>query len=218
MATAAKLDIAERESNTLEALYNTNTAYIRTREAKITKSYFSDPDVQNFHNDIRTNGFKKMRKSREVKFGTVDEVFREIKDYFDLCAAHGQFPSKISLCTYLGICTRTFDNYRNDINSEYSDLFTFALQCIHEIIESGALANKINPATYIFTATNFYGMRDARNLDVSSVSANFNFQPTAESVKALREQLQSEGSGKESKKSFIDSLDDDCVEAPFEEK
>nr|DAM69528.1 MAG TPA: DNA-packaging protein [Bacteriophage sp.] len=193
MAITSRLTPAERESAALEELYKRNNPGSGTPYSKFANSSFlANEDVKAFNQELRKEGMKKLRKP--VKLGGIDETFNEIKDYFDLCDLHAQLPSKKSLCLYLGITSVTFDAYRNDIDSEYSDLFNFALDYIHSIIEGGALNNKINPATYIFTATNFYGMRDARNVDITASSGpRIDAQSTRDSIAALREQLKTQG-------------------------
>lgn len=156
-------------------------------------NYLENPQLKEFSHELRNQGFKKARLP--VKLAGIDETNGEIQDYFDLCDKYSQLPSIKSLCLYLGISVSTYNAYVKDIDSEYGELFRAALDYIHSIIENGALNNKINPATYMFTASNFYGMRDSKQIDISAISpAANNATSSRDSLNALREQVEKEHS------------------------
>ena len=88
--------------------------------------------------------------------------------------------------------------YLKDTDSEYGELFRAAIDYIHSILEGGALNNKLNPATYMFTATNFYGMRDAKQIDISAIApSQNNSMSSRESLNALRQEIEKEKNIKE---------------------
>ena len=94
---------------------------------------------------------------------------------------------------YLGISTATYNSYLRDPDSEYGELFRAAIDYIHSIIEGGALNNKINPATYMFTASNFYGMKDSKQIDISAIApSQNNSMSSRESLNALKNQVERE--------------------------
>lgn len=191
-----RLSLEERQENAMQALEARRNA-LQTPIVKFAQSkYLEDPELKEFNKKLRTNGFKKARQP--IKLGTVEETNQEIQDYFDLCDEYSQLPSIKSLCLYLGISVTTYNTYLKDVDSEYGELFRAAIDYIHSIIEGGALNNKLNPATYMFTATNFYGMRDSKQIDISAIApSQNNSMSSRESLNALRQEIEKERNIKE---------------------
>jgi len=189
-----RLSIEERE----ERAFNALQARQQSRVAKaLDKShYLDDPNVKTFNKVLRASGLAKARKS--IKLESVEKTAEEINDYFDLCDTYSQLPSIKSLCLYLGISVSTYHNYLNDVDSEYGELFRAAIDYIHSIIEGGALNNKINPVAYMFTASNFYGMKDTKQVDITAVApSQHTSMSSRESLTALRQEVEKQ---KESEK------------------
>lgn len=185
-----KLSIEEREQAALHSLELRREAMMKGKNGN-SNNYLDNPKLQEFNKELRTVGFRKARKS--IKLGSVEETNEEIVKYFDLCDTYMQLPSIKSLCLYLGISVSTYNSYLRDIDSEYGELFRAALDYIHSVIEGGAMNNKINPATYMFTASNYYGMRDSKQIDISAVAPNQNNSMSSrDSLSALRRQVESE--------------------------
>lgn len=183
-----RLSIEERQEAAMRSL----EARRESRPIGINKfaqsNYLENPQLKEFNVKLRENGFKKARTP--VKLGNIDETNAEIQDYFNLCDKYSQLPSIKSLCLYLGISVATYNVYLRDGDSEYGELFRAAIDYIHSIIENGAMNNKINPATYMFTASNFYGMRDSKQIDISAISPSQNNSTSSrDSMNALREEL-----------------------------
>ena len=197
-----KLSVEEREQAALRSLEQRREARLKVKEQGT--NYLDNPKLQEFNKELRTIGFKKARKP--IKLGSVDETNEEIIKYFDLCDEYTQLPSIKSLCLYLGISVATYNSYLRDVDSEYGEVFRAALDYIHSVIEGGAMNNKINPATYMFTASNYYGMRDSKQIDISAVAPNQNNSMSSrDSLNALRKQVESE-------------KEDNSVELEFVEK
>lgn len=188
--------IEEREQEAMKSLQLRQQSRLASG---ITKShYLEDPKIKMFNKELRDNGFKKARQP--IKLGTIEETANEINEYFDLCDQYSQLPSIKSLCLYLGISVATYNAYLREADSEYGELFRAAIDYIHSIIEGGAMNNKINPATYMFTASNFYGMRDAKQIDISAIAPSQNTSMSSrESLSALREEVEKEKLVKEAK-------------------
>lgn len=181
--------IEEREQEAMKSLQLRQQSRLASG---ITKShYLEDPKIKIFNKELRDNGFKKARQP--IKLGTIEETSNEINEYFDLCDKYSQLPSIKSLCLYLGISVSTYNKYLNDADSEYGELFRAAIDYIHSIIEGGALNNKINPVTYMFTASNFYGMKDSRQIDITAVApSQHTSMSSRESLNALRQEVEKE--------------------------
>ncbi len=155
------------------------------------KAFLDDPRVQEFNAKLRDAGFTNARK--KIKMSTVDETEQNLKDYFNLCEEYSQLPSLKSMCMYLGISVTTFNYYMNNPESEYSDVLRAGVDYAHSVLENGAMNNKINPAVYMFTASNFYGMHDSRTLDINAVNVQENnAASTRESLAALKEEIRRE--------------------------
>ena len=187
------LSIEEREAaaNAMLEARKANEAMASMSVKAIQSHYLENPQLKAFNKELRNIGFQKARKS--VKLGTVEETNAEIVSYFELCDNYNQLPSIKSLCLYLGISVPTYNSYLRDIDSEYSEVFRAAIDYIHSVIEGGAMNNKVNPATYMFTASNYYGMRDSKQIDIAAVAPNQNnAMSSRDSLNALREQLQKE--------------------------
>lgn len=187
-----RLSIEEREENALKCLEARQLAKQQTGIVKFAQSsYLENEDLKKFNKQLRDNGFKKLGKP--IKLGSVEETKEEIQNYFDLCDSYSQLPSIKSLCLYLGISVSTYNTYLREVDSEYGDLFRAAIDYIHSVIEGGALNNKLNPATYMFTATNFYGMRDSKQIDISAIApSQNNSMSSRESLNALRQEIEKE--------------------------
>lgn len=153
-----------------------------------SQKYLEDPDVQKFNKTLREEGFKRARRS--VKMGSPEEADKSIQDYFNLCDECNQLPSLKSLSMYMGVSIYTFNKYANDPDSEYHDILCAALDYIHSVIEGGAMLNKVNPSVYMYTAANYYGMKDTRSIEINqNIAVGNTGASTRESLAALREQI-----------------------------
>lgn len=187
-----KLSIEERQAAAMQSLEARRQMKNPVGINKFAQSsYLENPQLKEFNRKLRAAGFEKARKP--IKLGSVEETSMDIQNYFDMCDEYSQLPSIKSLCLYLGISTATYNSYLKETDSEYGELFRAAIDFIHSIIEGGALNNKINPATYMFTAANFYGMRDSKSIEISAIAPNQNNSMSSrESLNALRAQVEKE--------------------------
>lgn len=202
-----RLPIEVREEAALKNLERRQNARNAVGVNKLAQSnYLENPSLKKFNTQLRQQGFKKARQP--IKLGSIEETYDEIQSYFDLCDEYSQLPSIKSLCLYLGISTSTFNSYLRDQDSDYGELFRAGLDYIHSIIEGGAMNNKVNPAVYMFTASNFYGMRDSKQIELAAIApAQNSSMSSRESLEALRKQVEAEK-----------SKNDDAIEAEFVEK
>lgn len=187
-----KLSIEERQSAAMQSLEARRNIMNPVGLSKFAQSnYLENPQLKEFNKKLRNEGFKKAR--RPIKLGSVEETSNDIVNYFDMCDEYSQLPSIKSLCLYLGISTSTYNSYLRETDSEYGELFRAAIDYIHSVIEGGAMNNKVNPATYMFTAANFYGMRDSKSIEISAIAPNQNNSMSSrESLNALRAQVEKE--------------------------
>ena len=184
-----KLSQEERENDLLEKeigkpLGSNNNQITKREEGK--GRYLDNPDVKAFNKEIRNRVFVK-----KCAFEHFEDVGLEINHYFDLCDKHSIIPSITSLCLYLGISRDTLYAHANNPNSRYSDVLKEAINYCHSILEAGAFEGKVPAVPYIFTAKNFFGMRDDKNITVSP-SSDKQLVNSTETMDAIQKQLQEE--------------------------
>ena len=183
-----KLSQEEREEEWLEKSMipskPNNGGIAKAHEGK--GRYLDNPDVKAFNKEIRNRVFV-----RKCAFDNFEDVGLEISNYFDLCDKHSVIPSITSLCLYLGIARDTLYAHANNPNSRYSDVLKEAINYCHSILEAGAFEGKVPAVPYIFTAKNFFGMRDDKNITVSP-SSDKQLVNSTETMDAIQKQLQEE--------------------------
>lgn len=189
---------------------------VRVREAALgsvnelrlggaAESFLSEEQVQEYNSRMMSAAFRR----REMKLGPPEEVAKRVEEYFDLCASTYQLPSIKALALYIGVPFKVLKTCIDDPTSRYNDILTTARDMCHVVIENGAMNNKVNPATYMFTAANFYDMKNTQSVEIGRTSAEKDLAASRESIEALKSLL---------KKERIESVSKDAVEIPFEEK
>ena len=63
-------------------------------------------------------------------------------------------------------------------------------------MENGALNNKVNTATYMFTAANYYDMKNTQSVEIGRSTAEKDLAASRETIDALKALLESEKTGK----------------------
>lgn len=146
---------------------------------------------------------------KTLTLGDPMEVEREIKEYFMLCEGTHQIPSIKALALYMGITFDTLKTYMTDPTSPYFNALSLARDMCHVVLENSALNNKVNPATYMFTASNYYGMKNTQSVEInkSTTEAEKQLAKSEESLEALKKLI------KESNVNVKEAVD-----AEYEEK
>ena len=183
-----KLSQEEREEEWLEKSMRpskpNNGGIAKAHEGK--GRYLDNPDVKAFNKEIRERVFV-----RKCAFDNFEDVGLEISNDFDLCDKHCVIPSVTSLCLYLGIARDTLYAHANNPNSRYSDILKEAINYCHSILEAGAFEGKVPAVPYIFTAKNFFGMRDDKNITVSPSTDSMSVN-SSETMDAIQKQIEAE--------------------------
>lgn len=169
------------------------------------EKFLAQPQVVEYHDRMRDIAFRR----RESKLGTPEEVEKRVQEYFDLCAETNQLPSIKALALYIGVSYRTLKKYIDDPTSRYNEILVMARDYCHVVVENGALNNKVNPATYMFTAANYYDMKNTQSVEIGRTSTEKELANSREAIKALKNLLASEKAG---------TVPDGAVEAEFVEK
>ena len=147
------------------------------------ESFLAQPQVNNYNVALKNHALK----MRDSKLGNPEVVEQRINDYFDLCYANAQLPSIKALSLYIGVPFRVLKTYLNDPSSRYYDMLCRAQDLCHVILENGALNNKVNPATYMFTAANFYDMKNTQSVEIGRSSSEKELAASRESINALKD-------------------------------
>jgi len=97
------------------------------------------------------------------------QVEHRIGEYFQHCADNDRKPQIVGMCNWLGIQRSTLNTW---LNGEYrtgthSDIIKKAVSFIEEMWADYMQAGKINPATGIFLAKNWYGYKDVADVVVT---------------------------------------------------
>jgi len=181
---------------------------LRVRELELqggAESFLAQEEVSAYNATIVNSALAR----KDSKLGTVEEVENRIIEYFDICEKTAQLPSIKAMSLYIGVPYNTLKKYLNDPTSRYYDVLLRAQDACHVVIENAALNNKVNPATYMFTAANFYGMKNTQSVEIGRSSAEKDLAASRESINALKEMIERERRG---------TTPDGAIEAIFKEK
>lgn len=169
------------------------------------ESFLAQDQVSAYNNMIVGSALAR----KDSKLGTVEEVENRIAEYFDICGKTAQLPSIKALSLYIGVPYNVLKKYLNDPTSRYYDVLLRAQDACHVVIENAALNNKVNPAAYMFTAANFYGMKNTQSVEIGRSSAEKDLAASRESINALKEMIEREKRG---------TTPDGAVDAEYKEK
>lgn len=175
-----------------EIAYKKNSQPVMFREdvslGGAAESFLAEPQVDTYNKFVTSHALK----IKDSKLGNPEVVERRIEEYFALCSDNAQLPSIKALGLYIGVPYSTLKTYLNDPTSRYYDMLTRAKDLCHIILENGALNNKVNPATYMFTAANFYDMKDTKSVEIGRSSTEKELAASRESIDALKNLLRKE--------------------------
>lgn len=181
---------------------------IRLQELELqggAESFLAQEEVSAYNKTIVSSALAR----KDSKLGTVEEVENRIVEYFDVCSKTAQLPSIKALSLYIGVPFSVLKKYLNDPTSRYYDILTRAQDACHVVVENAALNNKVNPAAYMFTAANFYGMKNTQSVEIGRSSAEKDLAASRESINALKEMIEREKRG---------TTPEGAVEAEYKEK
>jgi hypothetical protein len=155
------------------------------------ENFLSKKQIQEY-NETLVNS---LSLKHSLRLGSPEEVEKEIREYFELCVETNQVPSIKALALYMGITFDTLKEYMLDPVSPYFNALNLARDMCHVVLENGAMNNKINPATYMFTAANYYGMKNTQSLEINrgTTEAEKQLAKSEESLEALRKLINMNG-------------------------
>ena len=188
--TNSTFDLSNLPENKRKAL-STNNNHKNNVTNKGSIAYMSKPNVQEFNRAMEKRIFNSTGIGRHYAFESLEELEKEMSEYFELCKHTDTMPTVTSLALWLGCDRDTIYNHANNPNSPFSACLKNTLVYLHSAMENGTLSGDINPVTYIFLAKNYFGMRDDKNINIAPATND----PTInnqETMSALQKQLEEE--------------------------
>ncbi len=150
-----------------------------------SNTFLAAEDVELYNKALANNALK----IRDSKLGPPEVVEGRINEYFAICQETHQFPSIKALSLYIGVPFSVVKSYLNDPTSRYYNMLSVANDLCHVMLEQGAINNKVNPATYMFTAANYYGMKNTQSVEIGRTSTQADLSSSREAINALKDLL-----------------------------
>ena len=172
----------ERTKYTIETMELEKTGKNVPTNQLQKSNYLDNPNTRTYHKIIR----EKCILSKRTCLNSVEDMEKEILEYFALADEYNAVPSILSLSNYLGINRQYLYQLANS-ESEFADTTKKAIELIHDIQESGALKNSVAAIPYLFIAKNYYNMSDNQTITLRPDNSN---QDRSQTMEALQEVIQ----------------------------
>ena len=97
------------------------------------------------------------------------QVEQRIGEYFQYCVENDRKPQIVGMCNWLGITRNTLNLWQNGEyrSATHYDIIKRAVSMIEEMWADYMQSGKLNPATGIFLAKNWYGYKDVADVVVT---------------------------------------------------
>ena len=97
------------------------------------------------------------------------QVERRLNEYFDFCEANDRKPSLVSMANWLGVARETLTTWKNGTYraETHSPLIKSAIGLMEELWVDYMQTGKINPASGIFLAKNFFQYKNVQDVVVT---------------------------------------------------
>lgn len=172
----------ERKNYTIETMQLEKTGKNVPTNQLQKSNYLDNPKTRAYHKIIR----EKCLLSKRTCLNSVQDMEKEILEYFELADEYNAVPSVLSLANYLGINRQYLYQLANSDN-EFHDTAKKAIELIHDTQESGALKNSIAAIPYLFIAKNYYGMSDNQTI---TLKPDNSASDRSQTMEALQEVVQ----------------------------
>ena len=126
------------------------------------------------------------RDRPKVPLDDRDAVEKRINEYFAACIQYGMRPGVSGLCVALGIHRNTWFSWGAGMRRDYKDLVEATRAVLEANWEQMMLQGKINPVSAIFIGKNYYGMKDASEIAVTSSTRRDDILGESKDVEALQ--------------------------------
>lgn len=153
---------------------------------KSRQQYMAQPNVKEFNRVV----VQKALGGRPYRWDSVEELEKELNDYFSLCDRTDTVPTITGVATWLHCNRDTIYAHANNPNSPFSDVLKNVISACQLSLENGAIDGKVNSVVYIFMGKNYFGLKDDKNITVTpSQNSTINTQSTMD---AIQKQLEEE--------------------------
>jgi len=104
-----------------------------------------------------------------IDISDAKQVENRIGEYLTYCAENDRKPQIVGMCNWLGIQRSTLNTWLNGDyrGGTHSDIIKKAVSFIEEMWADYMQSGKMNPATGIFLAKNWYGYKDVADVVVT---------------------------------------------------
>ena len=158
---------------------------------KLTKlvEYMSQPNVRDFNAIVVSKSFERLRnkpKGRPISFNNREECLEEVEGYYKLCHDYNILPTISSMALYLGFNRDSLYEYANNDAYDFSDIIKSAIHTCQSYQEAPALDGTLSAPTWIFTAKNYFNMKDTQDVNVSATNQT---QTNPNTLNAIKEQI-----------------------------
>lgn len=98
-----------------------------------------------------------------------EQVENRLGQYFQYCVENDRRPQVVGMCNWLGISRQALNEWKNGEAraSTHGDIIKKAYDMMEEMWIDFMQGGKINPATGIFLAKNFFGYKDVADVVVT---------------------------------------------------
>lgn len=178
--STAKLSKEERADYALETTRMAKTGRGNAANQLAKSNYLDRPETREFHSIVR----KKCMYSQRTCLDSVENMQKEILEYFDLCDKYDCVPVMIGLFNYLGLEQGQAYQIANQ-GDEISMPLKKAMKFVQELQEGAVMRNAINPVSFIFLAKNYYGMSDSQTITLKPDNSATDRSQTMEALQEV---------------------------------
>ena len=158
--------------------------------------YLSQPNVKAFNSIVVDKGFSRLdtKRGRPTIFSSREECKEEVEGYFKLCYEYDMLPTVSSMALYLGFGRDALYSQAANPTCDFSDILKQAIATCQTYQETPALDGTLSAPVWIFSAKNYFGMKDTQDISVSNGNQ---IQNSTSTMATIKEQIELE---KENKK------------------
>ena len=173
--------LTEREKETIAPIRG------NMYDNKSRQSYMAQPNVKEFNKTF----IPKALTGRPYKWNSVDELEKELLEYFELCDKTNTVPTITAIATWLHCSRDTIYSHANNPNSQFSDVLKNVINVCHTSLENGAVDGKVNSVVYIFMGKNYFSLTDNKDITISA-NSDKQIVNSRETMDAIQKQLEEE--------------------------
>ena len=154
---------------------------------KSRQSYMAQPNVKEFNKTF----IPKALTGRPCRWDSVENLEKELLEYFALCDKTNTVPTITAIATWLHCSRDTIYSHANNPNSQFSDVLKNVINVCHTALENGAVDGKVNSVVYIFMGKNYFSLTDNKDITISA-NSDKQLVNSSETMDAIEKQIEAE--------------------------